>query len=113
MTTVPGTRDVKFLSPKDQTVHCSGSCNKVTNGSRKVGWLFSKRLRPLSTASARRKARHKRAYPPVRVALDFFCVDGSANVHKAGRKIMTIRFDRYGQVDKKKSDLAGTVAPQP
>lgn len=112
-TTVPGANDIKFLSPRSRTVSCIGGCNQATNGTTEVSWQFSKRVRPLANAPTSKRRKHKNPYPPVRVALDFSCLDSAGNQQKAGRKIMTIRFDRYGQVNKKKSDLAGVPAPQP
>lgn len=104
-------KDVTFTSPRDKVVDCVGRCARTTRRRSDLEMLFSERLRPLADAPASRLRRHKKPYPKLRIGLDFFCLDADGVEKLVGRRVMTVKFDRLGQVDKRASDLDGDGDP--
>lgn len=100
-------RDVKFTKPKSKVVRCKGKCGASTTRRSSLSLLFSKRLRPLSNASAAKRRAHDQPYPRLRISLDFYCLDADGKETRVGRRVVTVKFDRYGQVNRKTSDLNG------
>lgn len=99
--------DVSFTSPRSRKVQCAGPCAKTTSGTSRLQLLLPKRLRPLEHASAAKRRKHRRAYPPLRIRLDLSCIDAAGAPKLVHRTTFTVRFDRYGQVNRKTSDLNG------
>jgi hypothetical protein len=112
-------RDVKFLSPKSKTVRCKGKCNAFSHGSKEIRLLLSKKLRPLSEAVHKLspiqlrkriedlKRTRQLPYPQLRVGVKLFCLTAAGKEHAVKFLVMTFKFDKEGQVNRKRSDLNG------
>ena len=98
-------RDVNITKPRNKVVNCVGRCAATTTRRSGLRMILSKRLRPLATAPVSKRRKHNFPYPPLRIGLTFFCLDAAGAETRVGRQVMTVRFDRYGQVDRRRSRL--------
>jgi hypothetical protein len=99
-------KDIKILSPASKTIQCAApTCAATTTGQMAIKWQFTKKERPLANAPVSKLRKHKKPYPSVNVRLSLFCVDATGKETLVHRPVLTIRFDRYGQVDKRHSIL--------
>jgi hypothetical protein len=99
-------KDIKILSPANKTIQCAAAtCAATTTGQMRVNWQFTAKERPLANAPLSKLRKHKKPYPSVNVRLSLFCVDAAGKETLVHRPVLTIRFDRLGQVDKKHSIL--------
>ncbi|HEX2234529.1 MAG TPA: hypothetical protein VHG69_14320 [Thermoleophilaceae bacterium] len=104
--TNPG--DITITRPRSRRVRCVGRrCPGRTRGFSQLRMILSKRLRPLATAPVSRRRRHTDPYPAINIQLRFACIDANGNERRLPPKLFNIQFDRYGQVNRRKSDLNG------
>jgi hypothetical protein len=101
-------RDINITGPRSRRINCRGRrCPGRTRGFSELRMILSERLRPLATAPVSRRRRHTNPYPPINIQLRFACIDANGNERRLPPKLFNIQFDRYGQVDRRKSDLNG------
>jgi hypothetical protein len=102
--TRPG--NINITGPRSRRVNCRGRhCPGGTRGTRELRMILPARLRPLANAPVSRRRQHKNPYPPIRIQLRFACLDAAGNARQVPARTLTVKFDRYGQVDRRRSNL--------
>ncbi len=112
--------DGKITSPKKRRITCNGkNCNAVNRGSKLIKLILSKQRRPLANELskltpiqvrrrlAQLRAQGKFPYPPLRILIKVYCLDAAGKEKLLGQPVMTVKFDKLGQVNRKRSDLNG------
>jgi hypothetical protein len=113
--------NVKILRPKSKSVKCKGGCFGLHHGSKRFRLSLSKNLRPLAEVIDKHSAIWLRKrlkelekekpprfpYPPLQVHVNLFCINAAGKPHAVNQLLMTFKFDRQGQVNRKRSDLNG------